>query len=119
MHTAKPLPPRMDAEVDRIAAAMVSMPTARGKSSSGSNTRGPQSGSGRLSAVAHSTSAEAILGRAREIIDAEGVQALNVRRVAGDLKISTRTLYKRIGNRDRLIRVVVERQFCTRRPGRG
>ncbi len=33
---------------------------------------------------------------------------MTVRRLAADLKISTRTLYKRIGNRDNLIRNVVE-----------
>jgi AcrR family transcriptional regulator len=37
-----------------------------------------------------------------------GARAVTVRRLAADLKISTRTLYKRIGNRDNLIRNVVE-----------
>jgi hypothetical protein len=39
------------------------------------------------------------------------VQALTVRRLAADIKISTRTLYKRILNRDNLIRKIVELHF--------
>jgi AcrR family transcriptional regulator len=52
-----------------------------------------------------------IHGRALEIVDAEGVQGLNARRLAAELKISTRTLYKRIGSRDKLIHAVVGLHF--------
>jgi AcrR family transcriptional regulator len=58
-------------------------------------------------------SAETIYDRAREIIDREGSEALNVRRLAADLKISTRTLYKRIGHRENLVRHVVARHFAS------
>jgi AcrR family transcriptional regulator len=46
------------------------------------------------------------------LLDAEGARAVTVRRLAADLKISTRTLDKRIGNRDNLIRTVVELHFA-------
>ncbi|WP_319458317.1 hypothetical protein [Mycobacterium sp. RTGN4] len=52
---------------------------------------------------------EAIYDRAHEIIDTAGPEALTARGLAADLKISTRTLYKRIGNRADLIRAVAER----------
>jgi AcrR family transcriptional regulator len=46
--------------------------------------------------------------RALRLIDEEGVRALNMRRVAAEFKICTRTLYKRIGSRGRLIREVLQ-----------
>ncbi|MGW0044910.1 TetR/AcrR family transcriptional regulator [Rhodococcus sp. NPDC003348] len=55
--------------------------------------------------------AEVILDRALELLDAEGVDALGVRRLAADLRISTRTLYQQVGNRDALIRALVARHF--------
>lgn len=55
-----------------------------------------------------SIDAETIHRHALDILDREGAQALTLRRMADDLKISTRTLYKRIGNRDSLIRRAVE-----------
>ncbi len=48
-------------------------------------------------------SVDAIFTRALELLDAEGAQALNARRLAGDLKCSTRTLYQQVGNREQLI----------------
>ncbi len=45
------------------------------------------------------------------LIDAEGAQALNARRLASDLKCSTRTLYQQVGNREELIRALVGRHF--------
>ena len=42
-----------------------------------------------------------------ELVDCEGIDALTVRRLAADLKISTRTLYKRIGSRTRMIRELI------------
>ncbi|WP_159233597.1 TetR/AcrR family transcriptional regulator [Mycolicibacterium vanbaalenii] len=47
-----------------------------------------------------------ICDRAREIIDVEGLPALTVRRLADELKISTRTLYKRVGSQHVLLRGV-------------
>ena len=45
------------------------------------------------------------------LIDAEGADALNARRLASDLKCSTRTLYQQVGNREELIRALVGRHF--------
>jgi AcrR family transcriptional regulator len=45
------------------------------------------------------------------LIDAEGAHALNARRLASDLKCSTRTLYQQVGNREELIRALVGRHF--------
>ena len=38
--------------------------------------------------------ADDILAHALELLDAEGVEGLNVRRISADLKISPRTLYR-------------------------
>jgi AcrR family transcriptional regulator len=54
---------------------------------------------------------EAIYEHASALIDAEGAQALNARRLAADLKCSTRTLYQQVGNREDLIRALVARHF--------
>jgi AcrR family transcriptional regulator len=56
-------------------------------------------------------SVDAIFTRALELLDAEGAQALNARRLAGELKCSTRTLYQQVGNREQLIRALVSRHF--------
>jgi AcrR family transcriptional regulator len=45
------------------------------------------------------------------LIDAEGADALNARRLASNLKCSTRTLYQQVGNREELIRALVGRHF--------
>jgi AcrR family transcriptional regulator len=55
--------------------------------------------------------ADAILAHALQVLDAEGVEALNVRRLSSDLKISPRTLYQQVGNREAMIRVLVARHF--------
>ncbi|WP_329407867.1 TetR family transcriptional regulator [Nocardia vinacea] len=55
--------------------------------------------------------AEAIYERALELLDAEGTEALSTRRLAADLRISTRTLYQQVGNREQLIRALVARHF--------
>ncbi|NDZ95922.1 TetR family transcriptional regulator [Streptomyces sp. SID6673] len=52
-----------------------------------------------------------ILDRALALLDEEGAEALSARRLAGDLKISTRTLYQQVGNREALIRALVARHF--------
>jgi AcrR family transcriptional regulator len=54
---------------------------------------------------------EEIYGHALALIDAEGAQALNARRLAKDLKCSSRTLYQQVGNREELIRALVGRHF--------
>jgi AcrR family transcriptional regulator len=54
---------------------------------------------------------EVIHEHALALVDAEGAQALNARRLASDLKCSTRTLYQQVGNREELIRALVGRHF--------
>jgi AcrR family transcriptional regulator len=56
--------------------------------------------------------ADDILAHALELLDAGGVEALNVRRLSADLKISPRTLYQQVGNREALIRALVARHFA-------
>lgn len=51
--------------------------------------------------------ADTIFEHALKVLDQEGPAAVTVRRIAADLKISTRTLYKRIGNHDNMIRHAV------------
>ena len=48
---------------------------------------------------------------AKPLLDAEGEQALSARRLAVELRCSTRTLYQQVGNRDELIRALVGRHF--------
>jgi len=54
---------------------------------------------------------EVIYERALALLDAEGPQALTTRRLAAELKISTRTLYQQAGSREELIRALVARHF--------
>ena len=54
---------------------------------------------------------EAIYEHALELLDAEGSDALTTRRLAADLKISTRTLYQQVGSREHLVRALVARHF--------
>lgn len=56
--------------------------------------------------------ADDILAHALALLDAGGVEALNVRRLSADLKISPRTLYQQVGNREALIRALVARHFA-------
>ena len=56
--------------------------------------------------------ADDILAHALELLDAEGVEGLNVRRLSADLKISPRTLYQQVGNREALVRALVARHFA-------
>lgn len=55
--------------------------------------------------------ADAIYERALTLLDTEGVESLTTRRLAGELKISTRTLYQQIGSLDSLIRALVARHL--------
>jgi AcrR family transcriptional regulator len=54
---------------------------------------------------------DVIYEHALALIDAEGAQALNARRLAADLRCSTRTLYQQVGNREELIRALIDRHF--------
>ena len=54
---------------------------------------------------------ELIYERALALLDAEGSGALTTRRLAAELKISTRTLYQQVGSREELIRALVTRHF--------
>lgn len=54
---------------------------------------------------------EVIHTRALVMLDADGPDALNARRLAADLRISTRTLYQQVGNRKQLIRALVAKHF--------
>jgi AcrR family transcriptional regulator len=58
-------------------------------------------------------SIESIYAGALQIINERGVAALTYRALAGDLKMSTRTLRKRVGKRDRLMRRTVEHHVGT------
>jgi AcrR family transcriptional regulator len=54
---------------------------------------------------------EVIYDHALALLDAEGSDALSTRRLATELRISTRTLYQQVGNREQLIRALVARHF--------
>jgi AcrR family transcriptional regulator len=54
---------------------------------------------------------EEIYDRALALLDSEGAGALNARRLAADLQISTRTLYQQVGTREKLIRALVAQHF--------
>lgn len=54
---------------------------------------------------------EDIYDHAFELLDAEGAGALTTRRLAADLKISTRTLYQQVVSREQLVRALVARHF--------
>jgi AcrR family transcriptional regulator len=56
--------------------------------------------------------AEDILTHALDLLDSEGIEALSVRRLSTALKISPRTLYQQVGNREALIRALVARHFA-------
>ena len=79
-------------EFERFAAALVT------ERRPVTGSRGPQP----------SITAQFIYEYALEFVDCEGVDALTVRRLAADLNISTRTLYKRIGSRTNMIRELVD-----------
>lgn len=49
--------------------------------------------------------AQSIYERALEVVDSGGIDALTARRLAKDIRISTRTLYKRIGGHDDLVKI--------------
>lgn len=55
--------------------------------------------------------ADDILDRALQILDSDGLEALTVRRLAADLKISPRTLYQQVGNQEAMVRTLVAKHF--------
>lgn len=63
-------------------------------------------------ALRRSISTEVIYERALLVLDEEGPRALTLRRLASELNISTRTLYKRVHNRDTMIRATVDLHFA-------
>ncbi len=74
-----------------------------------STSRSPTASQGQVVTCAQVTaSAPMIYEHALRLIDQEGLRALNMRRLADELEISTRTLYKRIDSRDHLIRNVLQ-----------
>jgi len=54
---------------------------------------------------------EAVFEKSLELLDAEGIEGLSTRRLAAELKCSTRTLYDQIGRREDLLRELVAYQF--------
>jgi AcrR family transcriptional regulator len=56
--------------------------------------------------------ADDILTHALDLLDSEGIEALSVRRLSAALKISPRTLYQQVGNREALTRALVARHFA-------
>jgi len=54
---------------------------------------------------------EAIFEKALELLDAEGIEGLSTRRLAAELKCSTRTLYDQVGRREDLLRQLIAYQF--------
>ena len=50
-----------------------------------------------------------ILDRALALVEAEGAEALPMRRLAGELGVATTTIYWHVGNRDDLVTAVVRR----------
>jgi len=53
--------------------------------------------------------ADEILDRAVTLIEAEGAEALTMRRLAGELGVATTTIYWHVGNRNELVTAVVRR----------
>jgi AcrR family transcriptional regulator len=60
-------------------------------------------------------SADAIYARASILLDEEGVAGIAARRLAAELRCSTKTVYQQVGNQDQLIRELVARHFAALR----
>src|SRR3954452_17002671 len=52
---------------------------------------------------------EAVLGTALRLLDAEGVEALTMRRLASELGVSAMAPYRHVGSKDELLMVLVDR----------
>jgi AcrR family transcriptional regulator len=61
------------------------------------------------------TTAELIYQRAQALLDAKGLPGINARRLAAELKCSTKTLYAQVGSQDQLVRALVARHFAVLR----
>jgi AcrR family transcriptional regulator len=59
--------------------------------------------------------ADAIYARALTLLDEEGLAGISARRLAAELRCSTKTLYQQVGNQDQLIRELVARHFAALR----
>ena len=55
------------------------------------------------------TDREAVLETALRLLDAEGVEALTMRRLAGELGVSAMAPYRHVGSKDELLMVLVDR----------
>jgi AcrR family transcriptional regulator len=99
--TQRPRAIDVEAEFDQFVAELIPMAARDG------NGRKRSAGQRRTPGPPPSISADTIFAHALKVLDQEGPAAVTVRRVAADLGISTRTLYKRIGNHDNMIRHAV------------
>ena len=61
--------------------------------------------------------AEALLDAAERVVDAEGLEALTVRRVADEVGATTRAVYSVFGSKDALVTALGERAFGVLRAG--
>src|SRR3954470_19927187 len=52
---------------------------------------------------------EAVLETALRLLDAEGAEALTMRRLAGELGVSAKAPYRHVGSKDELLMVLVDR----------
>lgn len=52
-----------------------------------------------------------IFEKSLELLDTDGIEALSARRLAAELKCSTRTLYDQVGKRDDLLRQLINYHF--------
>lgn len=68
-------------------------------------TSDPSSPRGRPPAIDRET----VLDTATRLLDDEGVQALTMRRLAGELGVSTMAPYRHVGSKDELLMVLVDR----------
>ncbi|GGA77485.1 hypothetical protein GCM10011507_30950 [Edaphobacter acidisoli] len=61
---------------------------------------------------ANSTTSEKIAECALRILEAEGAQAVSMRRVAGEVGVTAMAIYHHFANREALLNQVVEREFA-------
>lgn len=110
-HDSADAPPRrphvrtigLEAAFDRFAASLRSDAIARGDSGKARQRTGPPP----------SITVEQISRHVVNVLDAEGPDAVTVRRIAEDLRISTRTLYKRIQSREKMVRYALATHYAT------
>lgn len=107
---AAPLSPLIDAEAEfnRFAAELIPA-VRRGRKVAHRDEEKPRKPSGHPPSV----TTEHIYEHALHVLDQNGLSALTVRRLAADLGISTRTLYKRIGSHNSMIRTVTMQHFAS------